>query len=181
MASASKTRTIRRQKLKAHGPQPREGWVLILVLAMTGLGFVPHLTVVLLVGMMPSFVFYGVARGLARGLRCYTLAAFNLAGVLPYLFDMIWGPNQGAGAAMVLGDVYAWLVMYAAAALGAAVHWMAPGTAAYALTQRAREQAETLRRARDKLIAEWGPAVAGEGKGEGSSPTPADGARALVP
>ncbi len=154
-------RQVRQQALRARHAPGLQNWVLLVVFSLAGLGFFPHLTIVILVGMMPSLVGYALARGLGRGQRAYTLAAFNLAGVLPYVFDMLWGVRQGASAALVLGDVYAWFVMYAAAALGAMVNWTAPAAAAFFIAQRNRDQARALRRVRQSLIDEWGAEVAG--------------------
>lgn len=170
---AQQARQIRQKTLAAHQAPSRQGWVMFIVLSIAGMGFVPHLTMVLLAGMLPSVVAVFVTRGLVKATRVYTLASFNLAGVLPFVFDMMWGTQQGATAGMILNDVYVWFLMYAAAAFGALVNWLAPVVAALVLTQRGRDQARGLRRTRQALIDEWGPEVAGEARmPEGAAPAP---------
>lgn len=159
---AQQARQIRQKTLAVHKGPSRQGWAMLLVLSVVGLGFMPHLSMVLLAGMIPSIVAAGVTSGLVKGSRVYTLATFNLAGVLPFLFDMTWGAQQSVSAGVILADIYVWFLMYAAAAFGALVNWMAPVVAAIILTQRNRDQARALGRVRQSLIDEWGGEVAGQ-------------------
>ncbi|MFZ5609270.1 MAG: hypothetical protein ACOY99_06650 [Pseudomonadota bacterium] len=161
MAPVRKKNAARRRPA---GPQRSEkagsGWIFFPLLITLLALFYADASIVLALGMLPTFIAYAVARKGRRGWRLLTLALFNLSGVLPVIFALD-GPKYAAFGAMgALGDVYAWFVMYGAAAVGWAVMWLAPHMMAAVMTQFDRLEASKLRAVRAQLIEEWGEAVA---------------------
>ncbi len=71
-------------------------------------------------GMLPTMIsYYVVRRPGDHGSTCILM--FNLAGLLPVL-DQVWSAGGGA----VIGDIFAWYVIYMVAALGYAAIWLSP-------------------------------------------------------
>jgi len=110
-------------------------------------------TVFITVGMLPTMISYFVVRRLGnRGSSCILL--FNLAGLLPVL-DKVW--TSGGGA--VIGDIFAWYVIYMIAALGYAAIWLAPYLANGFFLVLAGQRRGQAKARQAELYGEWGSNV----------------------
>ncbi|MEO0411957.1 MAG: hypothetical protein AAF221_08980 [Pseudomonadota bacterium] len=94
--------------------------------------------------------------GPSAGQRLLTMACFNLAGVIPFVFNVFNGDDS---AGTVLVDVFSWGVMLGAAGCGAMVNYVGPIIAAQVLTNMSMSDRENIDKIRKKLIAEWGDAI----------------------
>tara|TARA_B100001540_G_scaffold317682_1_gene352127 strand:+ start:3028 stop:3609 length:582 start_codon:yes stop_codon:yes gene_type:complete len=93
--------------------------------------------------------------------KVMTMASMNLSGVAPYIYS-IWQDGHTIHAAMlVLTDIYAWFVIYSAAALSLLILWMGPQLAVSFIEFRAERRKGVLRAKQIELIDEWGREVAG--------------------
>lgn len=136
------------------------------VLAALALGipvallFLPT-AMVLVVGMLPTLVAYVVDRDPDKPAPV-AVGALNICGVTAYLIDLWTTGHTLAGAARILGDATAWLVMYGAAAIGWVIYTMIPPLVAMWMAGRARARITVLRERQADLVAEWGAEVAGQ-------------------
>lgn len=114
----------------------------------------PAMFVLLLVGMAPTWVAVFAERHNAG--RVHTMAALNIAGVLPFL-GQVWSSNGGmTTVSALLGNVYTWAVMYGSAGMGVAFLWLGPQIAALYLDFKAAHYSRQLQKQKESLIEEWG-------------------------
>ncbi|MEM6682778.1 MAG: hypothetical protein AAF607_11100 [Pseudomonadota bacterium] len=131
-------------------------WVGYLVLIGIGLIFSPGASMVVAIGLMPTLVALFVTTGPSASQRIFTVASFNLAGVIPFGLDVALGQ---AAAGEVIADIFSWAVMMGAAGCGAALNYFGPIIAAQILTGMAASEQRTLDTVREKLVDEWGEDV----------------------
>ncbi len=125
--------------------------VLATVLAIAAL----PLCVVLAAGMLPAGVAALIDRAPRRDLT-RTVAAANLAGVVPPAIALLHLEFSFAGAFTILREPQNWLVMYGAAAIGWGLHAAMPALAAIVLEFRARQAEQRLEARAAEIAAEWG-------------------------
>jgi len=128
-------------------------WIGYVVLIGLGMVFSPGAAMVLSVGLMPTLVALFVTTGPSASQRIFTLAACNLAGVIPFVIDVAMGK---AIAGAVLSDIFSWAVMMGAAAFGAGLNYFGPIMAAQVLTGMAASEQKGLDVLRNALVEEWG-------------------------
>lgn len=127
-------------------------WVLIL----SGLGivFIPPTMLVLIAGMIPSFV--ALLLNTDRSGSLAAMIAFNLAGVIPVI-GILWERGQTFHQAFkILSDVYMWLAMLGGAGIAVFLAWAVPIVVFAAYELQARTNLTKLEKQRTKLIEEWG-------------------------
>ena len=144
-----------------------------LVIAMGALGLLLlalPTTMVLAIGMAPTMTAFIGDRTPGRFLtKC--VAGMNFAGVIPSLYHL-WSTGHDLSTAMkVITDVYAWLLMYGAAAMGWALFMGLPGAVAMFRALNAKRRIYVLTEKQKDLINEWGdcilPASETQGAGDG--------------
>lgn len=155
-----KTQVATRRKRKTGGGIA--SWILFPVLILIVAIFYPEASVVLVIGLLPTFCAMTVAQGADRGPRILTIALFNLSGIIPIILELSGPRYASLGLMGLLTDVYAWFVMYGSAALGVVANWLTPFAAAAVLTYLDRVDIHKLQTARKKLVDEWGEAVSGD-------------------
>lgn len=131
-------------------------WIWYVLLISMGLAVSPGACMVFAAGMAPTMVATIGLTGPSSGQRLMTMASFNLAGVIPFVFNVFAG-NDAASAVLV--DVFSWGVMLGAAGCGAMVNYVGPIIAAQVLTNMSMSDRENINKIRKKLIAEWGDAI----------------------
>lgn len=130
---------------------------MLIYLCLGGLLFVsPSMAGLVILGLIPTFVILFVDTTPEKVARLNTMFAFNLSGVLPYLFMMWEQGGQMVHLMEIIGDLVAWTVMLGAAGVGAAMLWLFPVLAAGVQQILNRERAARLEKHRDELMAEWG-------------------------
>jgi len=131
-----------------------------------GIWFVLAGAIVLLVGAFPTFVVAGV------GLLPTVIALFidlktgknesiavgtlNVAGVLPFIANLWVAGHTLNKALLIVTDVYAWLVMYGAAAAGFGLLQLMPQVALKGVDALSRRRVQKIKDRQQKLIKEWG-------------------------
>ncbi len=131
-----------------------------------GIGFaaacvvMPGAAFLLTAGLSPSLVAALVDQSSGRA-RTHAMTITNLAGLMPAL-KTLW--NHGGAfetVRVLLGDVFAWLGIFGAAAGALVLLWIGPHLAISYLSLQRRRTAAEIERAQNALRQEWGPAVAG--------------------
>ncbi len=116
--------------------------------------------IILACGMIPALVAALIDDKPGRHVS-YCVIAASLAGIAPVLSALWAGGNTVAVAMLLLGDVFVWLGMYSAAALGWSMIWLFAIIAEVVLSMMATRRVRRLTLARAKIVAEWGEDVAG--------------------
>ena len=134
----------------------------MIYLCLGGLLFVsPSVAGLAVLGLLPTFVVLFVDVSPEKVSRLNTMFAFNLSGVLPYLFDLWERGGTMAQLVDIRSDLFAWTVMLGAAGIGAAILWLFPVLAAGVQQIINRERASRLEKFRNQLADEWGIEVPG--------------------
>lgn len=87
------------------------------------------------------------------------VAWMNLAGVAPFLFDLWSRGNDMVTAIAIVTDMFAWLLMYSAAAMGWLMFLGLPGAVAMFRSLNAQRRIYVLRERQKELINEWGEVI----------------------
>jgi len=126
----------------------------ILILSGLGIVFIPPTMLVLIAGMIPSFVALLLNTDRTAGLAA--MLAFNLAGVIPVI-GILWERGQTFHEAFrILSDVYMWLAMLGGAGIAVFLAWAIPIVVFAAYDLQAKATLVRLQKQRSKLIEEWG-------------------------
>jgi hypothetical protein len=157
-------------RLRSKGEPPRGPGVFapimcgaaILLLAVIAL----PVALLLLVGIVPSIVAYIIDHTPRRTLTL-TVGPLNLAGAGPYCLQLWFGADTVRALGQDLTNVWVWLVMYSAAAVGWLLHLGMPLIVRFVLERAIDGRKAKLVQIQNKLRAEWGDEV------EGGTPGPA--------
>ena len=114
--------------------------------------------VLLVVGMIPTIVAYIVDQTPRRTLTL-TVGPLNLAGTVPYCFQLWFGVDTMHSLSQYLTNVWVWLVMYVAAAIGWLLHLGMPVIVHFLLERSLDRRKTKLVQVQKKLRAEWGDDV----------------------
>lgn len=130
--------------------------LLILILGALAVSMVVALPTVpiVLLGMIPTAVAAFVERGPYK-IAAISVAGLNFAGVAPFVAVLWRGPNTLYHSFAIIGDVYSWLAMYGAAAVGWLLCLVLPPVAASILKIRSAQQIAGLQAQQAKLREEW--------------------------
>ena len=120
---------------------------------------------------MPSFIVLacGMPPALAAALiddrpgghASSCIFAASLTGVAPVLASLWAGGNTVVAAMQLMSDVYVWLGMYGAAAVGWMLIWLWPIIAEIVLAVVANQRIQSVRAFQERLVKEWSETVAG--------------------
>jgi hypothetical protein len=147
--------------------KPRRGnrGILLLIVVAAAIGVaVPPFFILFTAGMAPTIVAFICDRDPDRSLT-RSVAAMNLAGMVPPLVAVTRVGLDAAGVQSVLANTFIWLVIYGAAAVGWLIHLAMPAVARGVIDLRA-SSAERQLEARAKLLVKtWGEEVAGRSGG----------------
>ena len=133
----------------------------IIILIIVGLlVFTLPTVLVLITGMVPSFIAYATDRRREK-YKTLSVGCMNLLGVLP-LLTMLWTKDHSFDMAFSLFvDPFNWLFVLGAAGTGWTIFLIAPSVVAMFLSARIELSVDRLKRRQNKLIEEWGDGVSG--------------------
>jgi hypothetical protein len=115
-------------------------------------------TMVLAIGMAPTLGAFFADKSPGRYLtKC--VAAMNLAGVIPSLYNLWITGHDLKTANNIVTDPYTWLVMYCAGAMGWLLFLGLPGVVAVFRSLNATRRIYVLREKQKLLINEWGDCI----------------------
>ena len=129
------------------------------VIAIASFGVVsPGASVAIFVCMLPTFVLlFGNKDGL-QPLRAQCVGYLNAAGAFPFVYSIYSGDTTFLNELMNMKIL---LAAWGAALIGTFLQYIAPFLATSFLQLHADEKLAKIKTAREKLIEEWGPEVAG--------------------
>ena len=133
----------------------------IIILVIVGLlVFTLPTVLVLITGMIPSFIAYATDRRKEK-YKTLSVGCMNFLGLLP-LLTMLWTKDHSFAMAFSLfSDPFSWLMILGAAAAGWTIFLIAPSVVAMFLSARIELSVDRLKRRQAKLIEEWGDGVSG--------------------
>jgi hypothetical protein len=132
-------------------------YVFLAILLPAGIVLLPSF-VVLLAAMVPTLVAWMIDIHPRKYLAA-TVGALNFAGSL-YFLGRLWAWQHDMSTAIeVLGDVYGWLIAYAAAAAGYGIYYVMPSLTTRLAEFKAQHRLARLERGMSDLAEEWGDAV----------------------
>jgi hypothetical protein len=139
--------------------KPRSAKVLMISVAVLGLLLAALPTaLVITVGLIPTLVALIVDLTPGRYLtRC--VAGLNVAGLAPFIHKLWLGGHTMSAALAIVTDAYAWLVIYAAAAIGWLLFLGLPGAVAIFRQLNAKRRIYILRERQRTLLNEWGDSI----------------------
>lgn len=123
-----------------------------------GMLFALPTMMVLTLGLLPTLVAFVVDLH-PRKYAARSVGSLNFAGTLPFLVSLWSGTHDLMSAMKILTDVYAWLVIYSAAAVGWVIYLGMPQVSGFLMEINAARRIRALDARRRKLIAEWGDEV----------------------
>jgi len=168
-----KARTVRRGR--------RGGGVLLLVVLLPIAALMLPSTVLVLAGLIPTFVAYAVDRDSEKSLPL-TVGAMNICGIMPFCIRLWQNGHQMDLSLSMLAQPVTWVVMYSAAGIGWVLYFAIPPLVAGAMVARDEEKIRRLEEQREALVEEWGPGVTGLAAADpetGATQAAADGEAAV--
>lgn len=132
----------------------------MIFLILLGSAFVP-ITVVFVVGMLPSFVAFLVDTSRDKT-RALTVSLMNFVSVFPFLLIIAMDNYSMDGAVTILTQVLNPVIMYAGAAAGYFLDWTFAGVSNILMTARAKQRLESIKKRQEELVRRWGQEVTGE-------------------
>ena len=112
--------------------------------------------IVFIPGMLPTMV-ARVCDRTEQKYATFCVGGLNLCGVFPYLLTL-WTDNHEVRAAVgIISDIFALLVMYAAAGFGWLMFMAIPPVVSAFLNVLAQRRVTLLRASQEEIVKEWGP------------------------
>lgn len=127
--------------------------------ALIFMGFT-YLVVMIIVSVLPAIVASVVDRR-PRKFASKTVTCFNIAGLLPPLFDTFLSSNPDLAAQHQLADPFTWIMVYGFAGFGWLVVFVIPQMVFLFLVVRSDHTIKKLEAKRNELVEEWGDRVRG--------------------
>ncbi|MBM3617691.1 MAG: hypothetical protein FJX23_04020 [Alphaproteobacteria bacterium] len=120
--------------------------------------FLSFAALLVILGLVPSFVAGYVDRTPDKA-KAKVVAACNLAGIVPFVSDLVKQGITSNNVHSVLLSGYTWLVMLGAAGLGWALVWGFPKASHAVLGYMQKSNVAALRKRQQQIIDEWGKDV----------------------
>jgi hypothetical protein len=108
-----------------------------------------------LISMLPTIVSTMVDKRMNK-FASSTISAFNLVGVMPFLFEIGRSPSINTTAQHMITNIYIWFAIYSSAALGWVCIWAVPQITGKIFVTRATLKIKHLENVQHKLVEEWG-------------------------
>lgn len=132
--------------------------ILLLVIAIVAIVVMQQSALFVMFALLPSVAAYPVDRSPNKE-KFKAITAMNLAGIWPYVAELGQQGFTQEATYMMMSDVYAWAVVYGAAALGYALVWISPLFTLSLMELMARMKLHHLEHRQEKLVREWGDRI----------------------
>lgn len=119
----------------------------------------PGLVLICLIGLLPTIAASGLISGPFKRQGIQTILLFNSCGVLPQIIRLFEEGRGWRAALEILSDIYAWLMMYAAASMGWLVLSAAVPLALYIKQTMVNDRRRKLQAMTQGIVDEWGKEV----------------------
>lgn len=146
-----------RKKKKSAGLEKQ----IILIVMLIGSIMFSALSIILAIGMIPTFVAAVTDRS-ERRMRALTVGALNFAGCMPFLIEVFRKGNNMETAVQYILEPRTIVVMYMAAGMGYLIDWAMTGIVSSIMVQRGKIRLRDIRKAQSVLVDRWGQEVTGK-------------------
>ncbi len=143
-----------KRKRKAAKNRGTGRFFLLLVLGAV-LSIATPATVILAIGLMPTFVAYLVDRE-PEGYASVAVGGLNFAALIPFLLTFWSGPHTLNSALAIIVNVETLVVVYAAAGAGWVIYFAMPTVAFVYLKFSIDSRVQRMQREQAQLLKEWG-------------------------
>jgi len=137
------------------------GSKLLMIGAMMTAIMIAPTTIMLGIGMLPTIVAYFMNKRRNK-IRTLTIGAMNLAGCMPYVYELWLGGHDFNISVQIVMDPQVIIIMYAAAGLGYVIDWAVSGFVSVMLYEKGQARAREVEKLRDGLVDRWGEKVTGK-------------------
>lgn len=110
----------------------------------------------LLVALLPSVVAHIVDRTPGKH-QFHTVLACNIAGLAPYMSQLLMHKNSLSAVQMMLSNPLVWFMIYSAAAIGWLMVWLLPYGVSMCIHMMNVKEILVRENLQKKLVNEWGP------------------------
>lgn len=132
--------------------------MLLIMIALSLAVFSIPATLLVLGGLLPTFA-AKYSYGQKGTSTTKAVAYFNLAGIVPFVLEIIpYGQNIDK-AMLILGASFTWICIYTAASAGWLIVIAMPKISKKILAGILYRRLETIKKRQEKLLEEWGPKV----------------------
>jgi hypothetical protein len=139
-------------------------WISALVIILVLVTTAPAVAMFVGAGLAPTLAAALIDRDPEK-FAAISVGALNLAGLSPYVVRMFVSPGA---AQMMMSDMFVWLVIYGAAAMGWGLYMGCPIIAVRLADLRAEWRVRELKRRQESLAEDWGPEVTDPDKAQRS-------------
>lgn len=108
-----------------------------------------------IIGILPSIVSYYID-ATRSNLSFQTVFTCNLAGVLPFMADMLRERGSNSAVQEIISNAFNWLIAYGAAGIGWMLVFIAPMVSQLLIGAMHQRQITRLERHQRILVDEWG-------------------------
>lgn len=137
-----------------------KGQLLLIVLMITAAVMLP-VTLLLLVGMMPTIAVGFMDKSPER-MKAFTVGALNFASCFPFVIELIdVGFNTNAAFAMIM-DAQNIIIMFSGAIAGYLIEWATVGFVAAIMIEQAKAKMKNMKEKQEELVERWGREVTGD-------------------
>ena len=119
----------------------------------------PETVILLLVGMLPTFVAFIIDRSPQKYLT-YCVCAMNITGVFPGIYELWTTQNNISLALKIVTNIFDLSLMYLSAAIGWFIYSVVPPIIRVFIKVIAQQRINLLRGQQQNLVQEWGENVA---------------------
>ena len=119
----------------------------------------PETVILLLVGMLPTFVAFIIDRSPQKYLT-YCVCAMNITGVFPGIYELWTTQNNISLALKIVTNIFDLSLMYLSASIGWFIYSVVPSIIRVFIKVIGQQRINLLRGQQQNLIQEWGENVA---------------------
>lgn len=133
---------------------------LFLIIGLLTCVMFPAVTILLVVGMIPTLVAGIVDRTEGR-VRMWSVGAMNFAGCAPFIIDVFKKGNDIETAINFIVQPRTIVIMYFAAGMGYLIDWAMTGIVSSIMVQKTKARLKNIQKLQKELIERWGAEVTG--------------------
>lgn len=134
------------------------GMVLSLFLALVMLIFMSYGGLLIVLGLMPSFVAFYVDKGRGRD-SAKVVMTCNVTGLCPFIIEMFQKGVKSSATQSLIFDPFVWLSILGFSAFGWVLVWAFPRTTTVIMDYIQTSHIKSLEKQQQDIIDEWGPDV----------------------
>lgn len=152
---------------KASKQKSQKGQINKIVIALKFLSFATGIIILLISKYSFMFFVFGMLPAIIamlsdRSVNHYassTIIAFNLVGVLPFIFQIFASQNIDSTAQYIVSSINTWGIVYATTSIGWVLLWFLPILASRIFYAKAQMRIRKIEKQQKEQVDEWGSEV----------------------